>query len=61
MNTELTPRQVSEIAGVSVRTVYSWIKRGVQGKKLQAAKKQGRVVILKPEFEQFMKDTTQHF
>ena len=59
MNTELTPKQAAEMAGVNVRTVYSWIRRGISGKRLRAIKKQGRVVIYRSDFDCFLEDTTE--
>ena len=59
MQEQLTPKQAAEMAGVSLRTVYSWIRRGVQGQKLKAKKKQGRVMILKADFDSFIESTTQ--
>ncbi len=58
---ELTPKEVSVMAGVSVVTIYTWIKRGLAGKKLPAKKKQGRVIIMKDDFDQFIKETTTEF
>ncbi|MDW3650991.1 MAG: helix-turn-helix domain-containing protein [Bacteroidia bacterium] len=56
--TELTPNEVAKMAGVSVRTIYTWIRRGLAGKKLPAKKKQGRIVIKKEDFDRFIEETT---
>lgn len=61
METVLTPTKAAEMAGVNVQTIYSWIKRGVQGKKLPAMKQQGRIKIKKEALTQFLQETTQDF
>lgn len=58
MHESLTPTQVAEMTGVNVRTIYTWIRRGVQGKKLPAKKVRGRVVIEKSDLDAFLKATS---
>ena len=61
MDSEVTPQEAAELAGVNVQTIYSWIKRGLQGKKLSAKKKQGRVVIIRSDLDRFIEETTKDF
>lgn len=61
MDSEVTPQEAAKLAGVNVQTIYSWIKRGLQGKKLPAKKKQGRVVIIKSDLDRFVEETTKDF
>lgn len=61
MKTELTPNEAAEMTGVSARTIYTWIRRGLAGKKLPATKKQGRVIIMKTDLDRFIEETTTEF